>query len=410
MPIEHMFVVIGVLLLVSIYASKVSSKFGIPTLVLFLIIGMLAGSEGIGGIDFDNPALAKAIGDIALTLILFAGGLDTQWKQIRPVLGIGLMLSTVGVGLTMVLLGTFTWFMLGDFSSFNIGAEGLTWPEGLLLGAIVSSTDAAAVFSIFRSSNLNLQGDLQPLLELESGSNDPMAVLLTTSLLGVLTGTNTSFLAIGINLVQQLLLGSLLGYGAGRGMAWLINRIRFDAEGLYPLATLAQVFLTFGVTTFSGGNGFLAVYIAGVVLRSCRFANQEQVISFHDSLSWLMQIAMFLTLGLLVFPSQLLPIAGVALITALFLIFIARPISVMTCLSLTTMSLKEKLFISWVGLRGSVPIILATFPLVAGIEGAEQIFNIVFFIVLVSVLTQGFSLVFIARWLQLAEAAPMKQN
>ena len=321
MPIEQVFVIVGVLLLVSIYASKVSSKFGIPTLLLFLTIGMLAGSEGIGGISFDNPELAKAIGDIALTLILFAGGLDTQWKQIRPVLGIGLMLSTVGVSLTMVLLGSFTWFMLGDFSTFNIGPEGLTWPEGLLLGAIVSSTDAAAVFSIFRSSHLSLKGNLQPLLELESGSNDPMAVLLTTSLIGILTGANTSFLSIGINLVQQLFVGSLLGYGAGRGMAWMINRIRFDAEGLYPLTTLAQVFLTFGIATFSGGNGFLAVYIAGVTLRNHHFPNREQVISFHDSLSWLMQITMFLTLGLLVFPSQLLPIAGVALITALFFDF-----------------------------------------------------------------------------------------
>ncbi|MGK7877539.1 MAG: potassium/proton antiporter [Xenococcaceae cyanobacterium] len=403
-PIEQIFIGVGMLLLASIIASKASNKLGVPALLLFLAVGMLAGSEGIGGIEFDNPLLANSIGDLALTLILFAGGLDTEWTRIRPVLWKGLTLSTIGVVITMLLLGSFAWFMLGSFSSFNIGPEGITWSEGLLLGAIVSSTDAAAVFSTLRSSNLGLKGDLQPLLELESGSNDPMAVLLTTSLIDILTTSDASIINLGISLIQQLVIGIAFGYGAGLVMVLAVNRLRLSAQGLYPVFTLAGVLLTYGITVYLRGNGFLAVYIAGVVMRNRPFVHEETIASFHDSLAWLMQITMFLTLGLLVFPSRLLPIAGVALAIGLFLMFVARPISVFICLAVNRISLPEKLFISWVGLRGSVPIILATFPLTAGISEAERIFNVVFFIVLTSVLVQGFSLAPAARWLGLAES------
>ncbi|MGK7915369.1 MAG: potassium/proton antiporter [Prochloraceae cyanobacterium] len=407
MAIEKIFIGTAVLLLLSIISSKASSKLGIPALLLFLTVGMLAGSEAIGGIEFDDPVLAKSIGDLALTLILFAGGLDTQWQQIRPVLWKGLTLSTVGVVLTMLLLGSFAWFVLGSFSSFDIGTKGITWLEGLLLGAIVSSTDAAAVFSTLRSSNLALKGDLQPLLELESGSNDPMAVLLTTSLIGIMTTADASIINLGISLIQQLVVGSVLGYGFGLGSVGVINHLRLGTQGLYPVATLALALLTFGVTSIFGGNGFLAVYIAGLVLGNRRLVNREIILNFHDGLAWLMQITMFLVLGLLVFPSRLLPIAGVAVAMSLFLMFVARPLSVFLSLAFTHVSFREKLFISWVGLRGSVPIILATFPLMAGIAQADRVFNVVFFLVLTSVLIQGLSLAPVARWLGLAESEPV---
>ena len=410
LAIENIFIGTAVLLLLSIISSKASSKLGIPALLLFLTVGMLAGSEAIGGIEFEDPLLAKSIGDLALTLILFAGGLDTQWRQIRPVLWKGLTLSTVGVVLTMLLLGSFAWFVLGSFSSFDIGTKGITWLEGLLLGAIVSSTDAAAVFSTLRSSNLALKGDLQPLLELESGSNDPMAVLLTTSLLGIMTTADASIINLGISLIQQLVVGSVLGYGFGLGSVWVINHLRLGTQGLYPVATLALALLTFGVTGIFGGNGFLAVYIAGLAIGNRRLVNKEIILSFHDGLAWLMQITMFLVLGLLVFPSRLLPIAGVAVAMSLFLMFVARPLSVFLSLAFTRVSFREKLFISWVGLRGSVPIILATFPLMAGIAQADRVFNVVFFLVLTSVLIQGLSLAPVARWLHLAESEPVNES
>ncbi|OZH52053.1 potassium transporter [Hydrocoleum sp. CS-953] len=403
-PVEQLFIGAGVLLLAGIIASKAANKLGVPALLLFLLVGMLAGSEGIGGIEFDNPMQAKLIGDLALTLILFAGGLDTQWTQIRPVLWKGLTLSTVGVGITALLLGSFAWFMLGSFSDFNIGPEGITWSEGLLLGAIISSTDAAAVFSVLRTSKLGLKGDLQPLLELESGSNDPMAVLLTVQIVEILSTGDTSIIKLLLSLFLQIGVGGAFGYGMGRAIVWVVNHLRLSSQGLYPVATLAMAMLTYGITDLFGGNGFLAVYIAGVVMGNFRFMYSETIRSFHDGLSWLMQIVIFLTLGLLVFPSRLLPVAGVAIVIAIFLIFIARPVSVFICLVLSRYSLREKLFISWVGLRGSVPIILATFPVTAGISGGRSIFNVVFFIVLTSVLVQGLTLAPVARWLGLAES------
>ncbi|MEM8604426.1 MAG: potassium/proton antiporter [Cyanobacteria bacterium P01_H01_bin.121] len=395
------FILAGVLLLSGVLASKVAAQFGIPALFLFLIIGMLAGSEGIGGIHFDNPDLTRTLGDVALAIILFAGGLDTTWKTIRPVLGAGLTLATVGVFSTMLLLGTFAWFVLGSFSSFNLGPAGITWVEGLLLGAIMSSTDAAAVFSILKSSQLDLKGQLQPLLELESGSNDPIAVLLTSSLVQILTVANFSVLDLVGSLVQQLIVGSLMGYGSGLVMVWAVKRLRLTVSGLYPIATLAILLLSFGLTNTLQGNGFLAVYIAGIVLGSHQVPHQETIISFHDGLNWLMSISMFLVLGLLVFPSQLPEIAAIGFAIALFLIFVARPLSVFLCLTLTKLTVKEKSFLAWVGLRGAVPIILATLPLTAGITGADQIFNVVFFTVLVSMLLQGLSLPWVAHRLNL---------
>ena len=389
------------LLLISVFASKVANKFGIPALLLFLFIGMLAGSEGIGGLSFENYNLAKTIGDLALIFILFTGGLETEWKSIRPVLVQGLIMSTLGVALTMFFLGTFAWFMLGSFSSVMLGSDGINWVDGLLLGAIISSTDAAAVFSILKSSNLKLKGNLQALLELESGSNDPMAVLLTTTLVNIVKTGDVSFLYLGITLIAQLAIGIIGGYGFGRLMTWIINNIKVNAQGLYPVISLGQVLLTYSVITLLQGNGFLGVYIAGVVLGNSNFTYKSTILDFHDAISWLMQIGMFLLLGLLVFPSQLITVAPIAIIIALFLMFIARPLSVIIGLAISPYNNSEKLFISWVGLRGAVPIILAISPIAVGIPDAKTLFNVVFFIVLISVSIQGFSLGPTARWLKL---------
>ena len=400
---ELLCITAGVLILISIYASKLSSKIGIPALLLFLLIGMLSGSEGIGGLQFDNYELAKTIGDIALIFILFAGGLDTQWKRIRPVLGQGLVLSTIGVVLSMLFFGTFAWFLLGTYASIEVGFNGITWLEGLLLGAIVSSTDAAAVFSILRSSNLGLKGNLQPLLELESGSNDPMAVLLTTTLLGMLSVANISSVELLTSLVVQLGVGVAVGTVAPLFMAWVVHRIGLEIKALYPVSMMARALLIYGITTALSGNGFLAVYVAGIVFGNRPFPQKQSILDFHEGIAWLMQIVMFLVLGLLVVPSQLLPIAPISIALGLFLIFVARPLSVLSSLMRTNYSPKEKLFISWVGLRGAVPIILAIAPISAGVEDSEVIFNMIFFVVLLSVTIQGFTLSPAAKYLKLAK-------
>ena len=393
----------GILLLASVLTIKFSSNFGVPGLLLFLLIGILAGSEGIGGIYFDDYAVAKTVGDVALIFILFYGGLDTQWQSIRPVLRQGLILSTVGVAFTTLILGSFAWFLLGSFSDLAVGFDGISWVEGLLLGAIVSSTDAAAVFSILRASRLDLKGNLQPLLELESGSNDPMAVLLTVTLVEMLVTSGVSVVETVIKLFWQLGVGTLLGYGAGRLMSWSTNRLNLDTKGLYPVLTVARVLLTYGIASVLQGNGFLAVYVAGVIFGNSQFPNKETIADFHEGLSWLMQITMFLVLGLLVFPSYLPGVAPVAVGISLFLMFVARPLSVFVSLALTKYNLREKVFISWVGLRGAVPIILAIVPISANLEGAKAIFDVVFFTVMFTVAIQGFTLARSARWLKLAK-------
>lgn len=396
--IEPMMLVAGILLLAGVVASKLSDRLGVPALLLFLLVGMIAGSEGIGGIEFDSPEIAQAVGTTALLIILFAGGLDTNWSAVRPVVGPGLVLSTVGVLSTTLLLGAFTWFMLGSYSSFDIGTRGITWIEAMLLAAIVSSTDAAAVFSVFRTSDIQPKSKIRYLLEFESGSNDPMAVLLTTAILGVMAHGEGSFVQVAFTLVRELVLGGAIGCALGFAGAWIMNRLRLSAPGLYPMLVLSLGLVTFGLAYVLGGNGFLAVYAAGVVIGNRVVKNRESVLSFHDGLSWLAQIAMFIVLGLLVFPSRLLSVAGVSIAMALFLMFVARPLSVAACLLPFRPRKNELAYISWVGLRGSVPIVLATFPATYGIEGADEVFNVIFFIVLTSVLVQGLSLIPCARW------------
>jgi len=388
-PTEYILGGLAVLLLSSILASKVSDRFGIPALLLFLILGMLAGSEGIGGIYFDDPLIAQFVGVLALALILFSGGLDTHWPTVRPVLSHALALSTLGVLITALIVGLFVHLLLG-----------VSFAEGLLVGSIISSTDAAAVFSILRSKSLSLKGRLKPLLELESGSNDPMAALLTIGVLQWLTQPGTSPWSMVLLFVMQMSVGAVVGYALGRAIAFLANRLKLGYEGLYPVFTLAMALLTYALATWLKGNGFLAAYLAGLVAGNHDFVHRRSLVRFHDGLAWLMQIAMFLTLGLLVFPSQLLPISGTALLVALCLMFVARPASVFLCLlPVRTLRLREKLFVSWVGLRGAAPIVLATFPYLAGIPQAGFVFNMVFFVVLTSVLLQGTSVPPVARWL-----------
>lgn len=395
---EYVLIGTSILLLMSVLVSKISDRFGVPALLLFLILGMLAGSDGFGGIYFDDPALAQFIGIIALVLILFSGGLDTEWNNVRPVLKEGLLLSTLGVLVTAIGVGLFASVLLG-----------LSFLEGLLLGSIVSSTDASAVFSILRSKGISLKGKLKPLLELESGSNDPMAIFLTVSLIQLITQPDLPPLNLIGLFIQQMLIGAGLGYGAGRVMLFLVNRLKLGYEGLYPVLTLSLVFLTFGLTDVIGGSGFLAVYLAGIVLGHHDFIHKRSLLHFHDGLAWIMQIAMFLTLGLLVFPSRLVPIIGVGLLIASCLIFVARPVGVFVSLLPSSLDWREKALISWVGLRGAAPIVLATFPLLAGLQQANSIFNLIFFVVLSSVLLQGTTIPLVARWLKVDAPAMPKR-
>lgn len=391
------FLIAGILLIASIIASKATGRVGVPALVIFLVVGMLAGSEGLGGIYFNDPALAQSLGVSALIFILFSGGLDTNWSFVRPSRWGALSLATVGVALTALLVGVFANRVLG-FSLL----------EGLLLGAIVSSTDAAAVFAILRSKGVGLRGQIKPLIELESGTNDPMAVFLTTALIGLLTIPGATAVSLIPMFIQQMLLGAVFGYLFGRLAVTLLNRINLEYEGLYPVLTIGFVLVTYSLTDLVRGNGFLAVFLAGLVLGNSNFIHKRSLLRFHDGLAWLMQIVMFLTLGLLVFPSRLLPIAGQGLLLSIFLILIARPIGVFVSLLPMRIGLRDKAMVGWVGLRGAVPIILATFPLLAGIPAASTIFNLVFFIVLTSVLLQGTSIPLVARWLGVDEAVRIR--
>lgn len=396
-PVEAFLFGGAVLLIISVLASKATGRLGVPALLVFLAIGILAGSEGVGGIYFDNAFYAQTLGVIALIYILFSGGLDTDLSTIRGVARSGVSLATLGVFLTCVLTGAFAKFLFG-----------FSWVEGFLIGAIVSSTDAAAVFSILRTRGVNLKGNLKPLLELESGSNDPMAVFLTTAFLLLLQQDGFSPWILIPKFFQQMILGGVFGVLLGKAAVWALNRIKLESEGLYAPLTLAYVLLVYTLTQAVGGNGFLSVYVCGLTLSSQNFIHKKSLILFHDGIAWIMQIAMFLTLGLLVFPSRLLPVAGLGLLLSVFLIFVARPVSVHVAMAFSRASFREKALISWVGLRGAVPIVLATFPLLAGIDKADTIFNLIFFVVLTSVLIQGSTIPLVAKLLKVD--APFTQK
>jgi potassium/hydrogen antiporter len=388
---ENILLFSSILLILSILASKTSYRLGVPALLMFLGLGMLAGSEGVGNIHFDDPAIAQFIGMIALSFILFSGGLDTRWESIKPVLREGIVLSTLGVLLTALCVAVFAFITL-DFSFF----------EALLLGSIVSSTDAAAVFSILRSRNVALKRTLRPLLEFESGSNDPMAYFLTVSVISLYSAPDKSLWQLIPFFFQQMIIGAGIGVVMGKLMVFVVNRINLDVDGLYPVLLTALALLTFSLVDLIGGNGFLAIYISALILGNSRFLHKKSLIQFYDGVAWLMQIIMFLTLGLLVYPSQLLPVMLTGVMLSLFLMLIARPFAVFISLSFFPTPTRDKLFVSWVGLRGAVPIVLATYPLLAGIPKANIIFDIVFFITLTSVLLQGTTLARVSKWLNLA--------
>jgi potassium/hydrogen antiporter len=390
----------SILLFISIVASKTSFRFGVPTLLLFLVVGMLAGSEGPGGIYFNDPKLAQFIGVSALTMILFSGGMDTKLESIRPALKNGIALATMGVLITALSVGAFASWIL------DIPIE-----VGLLLGAIVSSTDAAAVFSILRTRNVGLKGMLRPLLEFESGSNDPMAYFLTISFVELVLNPEASLLLLIPKFLKGMAIGAACGFGGGKLMIYVINKIKLDAEGLYPVLVLSLVFFIFSFTDSIGGNGFLAIYSAGILLGNSNIIHKKSLIKFFDGWSWLMQIIMFLTLGLLVFPSEIVPIMGEGLLISIFLILIARPLSIFITLFFSKdLNNRKKLFVSWVGLRGAAPIVFATYPLIAGVSYANTIFNLVFFISVTSVILQGTSLSWIAKWLHVAVPEKVKRK
>ena len=403
---ENILLTGAVLIFTSILISKTGYRFGIPTLLLFLVVGMLFGSDGLG-LQFNNASEAQFIGMVALSVILFTGGMDTRFKDIRPVLSQGILLSTVGVLLTTLLTGLFI-FYISDHTQIPFS---LTLFTSMLLAATMSSTDSASVFNLLRSQNMNLKENLRPMLELESGSNDPVAYMLTLLLIQVVGTQDMNVLSILRDLIIQFFFGSIIGYGLGRFSIWIINKINLLNSSLYPILLLSLVFCTFTITDLLHGNGYLAVYIAGVVVGNARIVNRKEINTFMDGLTWLFQIILFLTLGLLVNPHELLDVAGVALLIGAFMILIARPLSVFLCLlPFPKMSSRAKCFVSWIGLRGAVPIIFATYPVLAQIEGASQIFNIVFFITLLSLLVQGMTISPIARWLHLDLPAEKEGN
>ncbi len=394
MSINAAMLLAGVLLLLGIVSSKFSARLGVPVLVLFLSVGMLAGSEGLGRIPFEDYPLANNIGSVALALILFDGGLRTSLQAVRRVWRPALALATLGVLLTSLITGLAAAWVLQ-----------IPVLQGLLLGSIVGSTDAAAVFSVLRSSGLRLPERLTATLEVESGSNDPMAIFLTLGLIGVITGGADSAPELLWLFLGQFGVGSLAGLLVGRLATSAINRINLDTPGLYPLLALAFGLVAFGLAAVLGGSGFLAVYIAGIVLGSSSLVFRRGIFSFHDATAWLGQIVLFVMLGLLSFPSRLAAVAWEGLLIALVLILVARPLAVWVSVWPFRFRRRELTFLSWVGLKGAVPITLATFPLLAGVPTSPQIFNAVFFVVLLSALSQGWSLPLVARWLRIGRPA-----
>ncbi len=397
---EYVLIAVAILLLLAVFSSKTTSRFGVPILLSFLIIGMLAGSDGIGRIYFDNAQLAQHLGIVALVMILFSGGLETDSTAVRPVLIRGISLSTIGVIATALFTGAFAWQFLQ-----------LPLLESLLLGSIMSSTDAAAVFAVLRARRISLRGSLRPLLELESGSNDPTAVFLVTALITLIRTPSTApWLHAVLWFIMQMGIGALSGIVLGRLAVALINRLDLEHDALYPIASVSLVLLSYGLATVLGGNGFIAVYLMGIIMGNARLIRKRSIRKFHDITAWLMQITMFITLGLLVFPSKLPGIAVNALLLSFFLMFIARPVSVGLSLLFARIPVREHLMISWVGLRGATPIILATFPLMAGISSADIMFNVVFFVVMTSVLIQGTTIPLVAQLLKLDEPLTRREK
>lgn len=389
----------SVLLFGSIIASKTGYKFGVPTLLLFLVVGMVAGEDGLG-IRFDNPQIAQFIGMVALIVILFSGGMDTKYEEIKPIARQGVVLATIGVLLTALITGVFIYWLTNQIFTSVV----FSFAESLLLASVMSSTDSASVFAILRSKGLSLKQNMRPLLELESGSNDPMAYMLTIVCIQLVQMEMSSAWQIVGMFFYQLVVGAVAGYIIARIGIRIINKINLDNNSLYPVLLMALMFFIYSFTDLVKANGYLAVYIGGLVVGNSRFIHKRTTKNIFDGFAWLAQIVMFLTLGLLVNPSELLPIAGIGLLIGIFMILVSRPLAVWTSLlPFKKMSKKAKMFTSWVGLRGAVPIIFATYPLTEGLDQARPIFNIVFFITIISLLVQGTSIPYVARLLGLSD-------
>ena len=402
---ENILLIGSILIFVGIIISKTGYKFGIPTLLLFLLVGMLFGSDGLG-LQFNNAHEAQFIGMIALSIILFTGGMDTKFSEIKPIIPQGLVLSTVAVVTTTLLTGFFIYLLSGWSHTFEMSLA-----TSILLAATMSSTDSASVFNLLRTQKMGLKENLRPMLELESGSNDPMAYMLTIVLIQVINTGEISAGEIVKDIALQFVFGGLMGYVMGKAAVYILRKINIPNPSLYPILLLSIIIFTFTMTDAIKGNGYLAVYLTGIIVGNSKTAYKKETSTFMEGLTWLFQIILFITLGLLVNPHEMLSVAGVALLIAIFMIVIARPASVFLCLlPFTKMTNKSKLFVSWVGLRGAVPIIFATYPVIANVDGSGYIFNIVFFITLVSLLIQGTTISSVAKLLNLDTPEEKKGN
>lgn len=392
MNIDVYIAVSGLLLMLCVFANKLSDKVGIPALLLFLGIGILTGVDGIGRINFQDSRLTNYVGTVALIFILFNGGLYTNWNSVRSNIFRGSILATLGVALTALFL------FIGAYYLLHIPFE-----IALLLSVIVSSTDAPAVFSAMRSFNITLPSKLKSLLEFESASNDPMAVFLSLAAITYLATPEFHISQVLGFFFNQMAIGIIFGLALGRMAVYLLQKSRLPYPGLYPVYGVSVVFLIYSLTQLVGGSGFLAVYIGGIIIGNIAFLYRRHLMRFIDSMAWIMQISMFLILGLLVNPHELLEVMPAAFGCTLFLMFIARPLAVFICLYKSRFNLKQQLLISWAGLKGAVPIILATYPLLEKIPNAQYIFNLIFFLVIISVLFQGKTLPYLAHRLKLEQ-------
>lgn len=386
------FLVAGLLFFMSLVAGTLSEKIKVPALILFLAIGMFAGVDGPGGLYFNDADAANSVGTFALAFILFSGGFQTRWSDVKPIVTQGVVLSTLGVFFTAVIMAV-PLAMLPQF----------TYKDAFLLGSIISSTDAAAVFSILRTQKVGVKGALKPLLEFESGSNDPMAVFLTITAINWLNSPEVPLFDMAIKFVVQMAAGGAMGLIMGKAACYAIQRLKVTNEALYPVWGICIVLTTFGMTETVYGNGYLAVYICGIVMGEGDFLYKYSLQRFHEGFAWLMQIIMFLVLGLLVTPTEIMNISVIntGMLISLCLMFVARPIAVFICTIFSKFNIREKLFVSWTGLRGAVPIILATYPLTEGHPQAKYMFNVIFFVVLTSVMLQGKTLAYAAKLLKL---------
>lgn len=398
---ENILLVGSILLFISILASKAGTKIGVPALLLFLGVGMFGGVDGFG-IQFNNPQISQFIGMMALSVILFSGGMDTRYSEIKPVMSQGIILATFGVLLTAGITGFFIHFLSNAIEGF----VSLGWVESFLLASIMSSTDSASVFSILRSKSLRLTHNARPLLELESGSNDPMAYMLMILFISLLQENQASIPLSVLNVGVQLVVGLVAGLLLGNFTQFVINKVNIGNDALYPVLLFAFVFFIFTTTNLIHGNGYLAVYIAGLVVGNKKLLHKKNLMTFFDGFTWLWQIIMFLTLGLLVKPTELFTpsVAGAGILIGIFMIIIARPVSVFLCLApFRHIPFKVRVYISWIGLRGAVPIIFATYPLLTGVSNANLFFNLVFFITILSLVVQGTSVTLMANLLGISE-------